>query len=494
MTEYLLGFDLGTTLLKAAVFSKSDGRQVAGASLRLPVNSAPDGTREQDLRHLDRAVRRAANVLHEQMGGRWFRIAGIGLAAQGGSAIIADRQTGNALTPMQLWNDSRPQHLLAEIAARAPQGYWRRLSFNDAPGMGLARMMWLRERHPSLFADENIYVGAGEYFYFRLTGCWRQDAGSALQVGCYDARECRIAEEPLQLVGVPVSFVAPMRSGHEIHPLTPSGAKLLGLREGIPVAGPYMDHEAGFMSAGRDGAKSLRCSLGTAWVGSHTADNERALQGGAFQLVLPSPVGTGLLVLRVMMAGNTTWDWALREFAGRRRAVAFERADAIFREQLLPPEGLIMLPWLTHANTFDSHYNGAGAILGIGPHTVCADMLRAVAAGMCFEFARIIAPVRKSGGIDSVILSGGASKAWYFNELLAALFAPLPVAVTTEEMAGARGTIYAFDESAARAPVQPVSAPNDDLRRSARAGFDHYCRICNVLAAALPDCPMLHQK
>ena len=95
--ELLLGIDVGTTLLKAAVLDAKSGAVVASASVALAVRSESDGTREQDPGALDRALRRTIGSLRRQLGGSWRRITAAGLAAQGGSALLVDRRTDHLL-------------------------------------------------------------------------------------------------------------------------------------------------------------------------------------------------------------------------------------------------------------------------------------------------------------------------------------------------------------------------------------------------------------
>ncbi|MDD4888941.1 MAG: FGGY family carbohydrate kinase [Phycisphaerae bacterium] len=530
--DLLLGIDLGTTALKAAAFDARTGDAIAAASLRLPVRSASDGTREQDLGDIMAALRKVTASLRKQAGRRWARVRGVGLSSQAGSAIIADRHTGRALTPMQLWSDARPIPLLSAIAAKKPAGYWQKLSYLDNPGSGLARMVWLRERRPRLFNDANIYVGAGEFAYFQLTGVWRQDAGNALQLGCYDARRHRLDATPLSLIDVGEDFVAPMRQGHEQHPLGAAGAELLKLPQGIPVAGPYFDHEAGFLAAS-GGGRSLQCSLGTAWVGNFAPPAKSSPPPG-LNLVVPSPFGPGnlgicqpstdglgampatvvlsqaclaragmagppsqtagrrsshgthqmmpdrALVVRVMSAGAVTWDWALATFIGGRRPLI--QAGRVFERQLLPPGGLIALPWLTHPNLIDPKFAGGGAFLGVGPHTTPADLLRAVAAGMCCEFAHTFDPVTRGGLAKSIVLTGGASAGRYFQQWLAGLFWPLRVRRVDDEFAGCRGTLHAFGTRATACRSTAIAAPGAKIRSQIKGYYEHYVRSCRALA------------
>jgi xylulokinase len=276
-----------------------------------------------------------------------------------------------------------------------------------------------------------------------------------------------------------------MRQGHETHPLDGRGAKLLGLPAGLPVAGPYIDHEAAYQAAAGASASPLLCSLGTAWVGSYVQP-PGAPPEGAMNLVLPSPTGPGDLVLRVMMAGTATWDWALTTLVGGPSSRALARAEAIFRRALLPPEGLLSLPWLTRRNPVDAALAGGGGFVGIGPRTTRADLLRAAAAGLCFELAHTLGPALDAGAIDLVVLCGGAAKGWYNRELIAALLAPRRVAwLGDDQTAAARGSVQSLRTSAARPRVRRVRLPSPPRQRAARDRYERYCRLCQALAAGL---------
>jgi len=458
--DVLLGIDLGTTVLKVAAFDSKTGRLLAESAKRLSVKTDDYGAREQDPKRVASALKVAISNVKRGLERR--QVTGIGLAAQGGSAILANRETGDSLTPMLLWNDSRPREFLDEIAEKKPSGYWRRLSWRDVPGMGLARIRWFRKHYPTLFRKESIYVGAGEYLYFVLTGLWRQDAGNALQIGCYNVRKADLDKEPLDLLGVPLSFVAPMRRDHELNPLSEEGAKLLGLPSGIPVAGPYMDHEAGYLSAAGVSDSPLQCSLGTAWVGNFVLPS-KAKWTSPFQLVLPSPLDAGHLVVQPLLTGNVAWDWGLENLVDEDHKRALAQAKRIFRKRLYPYSDLVALPWFTL---------GVGTFIGLNTQTTRDDMLRALAMSMSYEMLRVLEEVRDSGYVDSVVLGGGASKGEHFAKILSTLFADLPVYVSTDsDIAGPRGTLHVFSEKVASAKVRKV----EPLEKSERSDIMQRC-------------------
>ena len=205
------------------------------------------------------------------------------------------------------------------------------------------------------------------------------------------------------------------------------------------------------------------CSLGTAWVGSFVADAIQPAQRG-IDLVLPSPVNAASLILRVMTAGNLTWDWGLETLLSKSRPAALEQAGAIFTENLLPPDGLVSFPWFARPNAWNSQIPGNGGFLGLNTQTSQADLLRALAAGLTFEFASLFTSLLDGGNgaaagkgseinplINCVILGGGASKGTGFQQLLSVLFAPLPVSVAQDQ--DLTGALAASSPSASKPPA-----------------------------------------
>jgi xylulokinase len=490
--DILLGIDLGTTELKVCAFHGKTGRALASAARRLKVHTTSDGGREQRPRAVGRAFQDAVRQVRETLGDSWRTVAGIGLAAQGGSSILVDRSTGKPNTSMILWNDGRAHAHVARIAERTSKDYWRTLALRDVASAGLGRLLWLKEAQPDLFTDDHLHVGAGEYLFFMLTGVWRQDAGNALQIGSYSAVTRKLDGRALDLAGIPLSFVAPLRRGHETAPLSKRGARMLGLPEGVPVAGPYIDQEAGYLSATGSSDKPLHVSLGTAWVGNFVLP-DRTAGNSPLQLVLPGPTETGRLVVQPLLTGNTTWDWALETFVDSDQTQALRKAKALFAKSLLPPPGLVVLPWLVQDNPLHRGTCGGGAVLGMSAKTSRGDLLRASAAGMAYELARVFEHVRCSGVVDAVVLAGGASKGAHFRTLLSALFAPLPMHwQTDEDMSAARGAVFAFRPQAARSKSKKVPLPTARLRQDIEAGYQNFRSTFDAVYDTVPEGRAFH--
>ena len=443
----LIGIDLGTTGLKAAVYDLS-GKCLALSSARLPLQTGADGRREQDPEAVLSSLESVFTALREKTGSRWAEVSGIGLAAQGGSTLMVERDSGRCLSPMYLWNDFRCLPFFVRLKEQYPPEFWRSFSLRDDPGVGLARIQWMREQNPDLFAKGNLYIGAGELVFHRLTGVWRQDACHALQSGCYDGVNGSLTQTPLDIVDLDCSFFAPLRDRHAVSPLEKETAERLGLPAGIPVAGPYNDHEAGYLSVMHLSKRPLECSLGTAWVGNFVLEHGFK-NGSGIQLPIPAPAGKGQLIIQPLLTGCLTWDWALSQFVHEDHRESIRLAGELLSKDLLPPEGLLCLPWLNRPNTLGKGL-GAGVLFGMGPATSREDLLRAVASGLVLEFARVFDPVYRAGVVDSLILCGGSGQAGHFQKLFATLFASCPVYIPAGDSMGTRGCLYALDPAVAR--------------------------------------------
>ena len=469
----LVGIDLGTTVLKAGAFDARSGKTLGGAARRLPVRFVSGGGRELRAGAIDRALRETLTELRHALGTSWGCVDGIGLAAQGGSSMFADRQTGRVRGPMILWNDARCQAWVRRIAAETTPRFWRSIVLYDTPPTGLGRILWLRETRPGLFGEDAIHVGAGEYLFHKLTDTWRQDPGNAIQVGSYNARTMKLTRSVFSRFGLPLSLVAPLRQGHETAALSRGGASVMGLDAGVPVAGPYIDQEGGYMAAALASDRPLQFSLGTAWVGNFVLPE--GMKGGSpSQLVLPAPVGEGCLVVQPLLTGNATWDWSL-SLLDRDHERAVAKARTVFAKRLLPPEGMVALPWCTQSNPLHPERHGAGVLLGVGPDTTPEEVVRAVAAGLVFELARVFEAVAGAKAIDSLVVGGGASKAPYIRTLAAAVFEGLPVRrQVDEELSAARGVILPFSRRASQTQTRAVRAPSARRQKDILRAYDQY--------------------
>jgi glycerol kinase len=159
MPELILAIDVGTTSTRAAV-TAPDGRFVGHAAEPL-VSAAPaPGRVEQDAEAVWRATMAAVGQALAAAGRKPSDIAAIGVTTQRASAVLWDRSTGEALSPLVVWSDLRGAGRAIELAGAgfmlAPQQAATKLeSMFGSVGIPAAGIAW-----------GNI----DSYLIFRLTG------------------------------------------------------------------------------------------------------------------------------------------------------------------------------------------------------------------------------------------------------------------------------------------------------------------------------------
>lgn len=483
----LLGIDVGTTILKAGLFDTENGNCLAFRARPLPLLKGAPEAREQDPLRLLRFVDHLISQLRYQTGSTWKTVKGIALATQGGSTLIVDRDSGTPKMPMILWNDPRAFPEFQRIRGSRSAAFWRSFSLRDEPGMGLARIAHLKKSSPELFTTGSLYIGAGEFIYHHLTGEWRQDPCHALQTGCYDGVRNCLTDLPLEESGIDLSFFAPLREDPPVLPLSVQAARRMHLSAGIPVYGPFIDQEGGYLSVQASHPAPLQLSLGTAWVGNFVCSS-RISGRSPFQLAIPAPGEMDRLIIQPLLTGNMAWDWALRTFIGGRSQKALCEASNLFEHALLPKGGLIALPWLNRPNPIAPHLHGGLSFSGAGPNTDPGDFLRAVALGLVYELRRVFEDVCGKGLVECVVLSGGAGKGMVFQQLITHLFSPLKVLrVLEEDLVTTRGCLWFFKTPASSSSLEEIHILEPNLKPRIDELYQQYLEIFSRIHGGDPS-------
>ena len=105
----LLGFDVGSSSIKAALLDAATGRLVAAATSpesELEIAAPKPGWAEQDPDTWWRHVVRSALSLREEAGKRWADVRAIGIAYQMHGLVLLDGEL-EPLRPAIIWCDSR---------------------------------------------------------------------------------------------------------------------------------------------------------------------------------------------------------------------------------------------------------------------------------------------------------------------------------------------------------------------------------------------------
>lgn len=423
----LLGIDIGTTGVRAVVFS-DDGAALADASQACPHDAPSPGWAEADPEVWWRAIVR---VLGELAGTtRLDDIACIAVAGQAPTVVLVDA-AGKAVRPAILWLDTRAHAEARELGTPA---------YYLGP-----KLKWLATHEPQAIRGAKWLLQSHAFLAQRLTGEVAVDPSTAaLAEPLFDlaaltwVRNAFVrVNDAKSGVGLTAAQMPPLRRSHEvIGEVTAEAARTTGLRAGTPVVAGGGDFAAATLGAGvlREGESCLM--LGTAGnllVPRSTAGTDPRLinshhVGAESWLSLGGTLSGGAQEwLRHALARGSLLD---DDTAVRGALPSFEVLDGEAARVRVASDGLLFLPYLQGERTPIWDVTARGAYVGLGLDHGRGHLWRALLEGIALGFVDCQAVVEEAGVVlREVVAANGGGKSALFRQILCdALGVPLAYA------------------------------------------------------------------
>lgn len=176
--EMLIGFDVGSTSIKAALFDMN-GTVLDHWSRGYPTERPASGMVEQDPRHWLDGIRDAIDAL---LAGRDpADIRAVGLCSQVNTDVFVDRD-GTPLAPAICWQDIRAGAEAAALDATITPAEKRRWWGAEMPigaSHVLAKMLWFAKHRPDLWERTHQVLSTRDFCLLHLTGEASSDPISA---------------------------------------------------------------------------------------------------------------------------------------------------------------------------------------------------------------------------------------------------------------------------------------------------------------------------
>lgn len=426
--QYVIGMDVGTTSAKALAVSV-DGAILHTASAALNTVSVGLQGREQVPAEVLAAIK---ECLQQTVSSQFGRLLGICFSTAMHSLLAVDAW-GNALTNAYVWSDNRAH---AQVAANRDWGLqiYPQTGLPFHPMSPLAKLLWLRQTQPDLFAKAYKFVSLKEYILFHLTGKWVIDWSMAGATGLFDLHTRTWLPTALEAVGLlPEQLSIPVSP---FYPLlfAPSAAAELSISPGVSI-----------FPGGSDGClANVGVGALSEGVWAVTVGTSGAIRGAATKPMLDpegrlfcflidenlyivgGPVNNGGIVLQ----------WFAEQVLG---ADSAEIPNLLAEAEQVPigAEGLLCLPYLQgeRAPLWDS--SAKGAFIGLGIHHHRAHLVRAMLEAIVFSLRHTAEVLEAKLGKPRVLLmSGGLGQADFWVQMMADCFqTPIQITSTLENSA-----------------------------------------------------------
>lgn len=252
MEKYMLGVDLGTTNVKAMLFSESGRCAAKGEAGSYRTVSEHYNWAEQDPNVWWQDTARSIRQALGQVSLLDAEITAVSVSSQGMAMLPLDGE-GKPLCRAHIWMDRRA----VEETRWMEERYGRERikeefgAYAD-PYYQVSNIIWYKKHQPELYAKTRHIVKANTYLNFKLTGQIALDECQAEMTLCYDIHKKCWSEGLAKAVDIPFSqLMPPVREAHEIlGTVTKEAANQTGLRPGIPVLVSGVDSALALLEIG----------------------------------------------------------------------------------------------------------------------------------------------------------------------------------------------------------------------------------------------------
>jgi xylulokinase len=225
----LLGIDVGTTSLKAGLFSP-DGHclGIEREEYRLDTPSVEKAQLDVNL-YWEACVRTVRNLL-KRTDIDVKSIAALAVSSQGETLITLDA-CGEPIYPAIVWFDNRAVAQAERLAQQFQARVYERTGIAEIiPTWTACKILWLKENEPAVFQKAAKFLLVQDYLIYRLSGRFVSDGSVSCTTLYFDIAADAWWDEMLEMVGITKDQLPEIhKPGSVIGTIQASAARELGL-------------------------------------------------------------------------------------------------------------------------------------------------------------------------------------------------------------------------------------------------------------------------
>jgi len=236
--KYTLGFDIGSSSVKAALLEIETGRTVASAfspADEMPITATRQGFAEQDPERWWSELINAVALLRTQVNFRGDEVAGIGISYQMHGLVCVDKN-GEVLRPSIIWCDSRAVETGNQAFQDLGEEYCLKRFLNSPGNFTASKLKWVKENEPDLYKRIYKIMLPGDFIAMKLTGAITTTISGLSEGIFWDFSTNSLAKDLLQYYGIDEDKIAGLvPTFGDQGSVTHAAATLLQLVPGTPV-------------------------------------------------------------------------------------------------------------------------------------------------------------------------------------------------------------------------------------------------------------------
>ena len=239
MKQYLLGFDVGSSSVKASLVEVESGLCAATAfypQSEAPIKSVHSGWAEQSPDDWWQYMKQALAQVMSETGARPEAVQAIGISYQMHGLVCVGRDM-KPLRDAIIWCDSRAvpygERAFRDLGADRCLGHL----LNSPGNFTASKLAWVKENEPQVFEKIHKIMLPGDYIALRLSGECNTTASGLSEGMLWDFQENRPAQFLMDYFGFPTDILPQVVPTFSVQSrVSRAAAEELGLKEGTPIS------------------------------------------------------------------------------------------------------------------------------------------------------------------------------------------------------------------------------------------------------------------
>jgi xylulokinase len=417
MARYVLGYDIGSSSVKAAIVDAESGKAIATAyspETELEIIALHPGWAEQHpetwWKHVKLATARliAATRIDAKS------IVAIGISYQMHGLVVVDKQQ-NPLRPSIIWCDSRAveigNHAFKEL------GNDRCLSrlLNSPGNFTASKLKWVKDNEPDIYRRIHAFMLPGDYIAMKLTGRPTTTPSGLSEGILWDYRDQAPSSLILDHYGIDHALIPEIVQTFSVQgEVTAAAASELGLTPGTPVSYRAGDQPNNALSLNVLEPGEIAATAGTSGVVYGVTDQanyDPQSRVNTFVHVSHTQTAPRYGILLCINGTGILNSWLKHQIMGSDPSEAdYIHMNKLASEAPIGSGGLVMIPYGNGAERSLGNKNIGASVhnLSLTTHNR-SHLLRAAQEGIVFALAYGIEIIRGMGVSITRVRAGQAN-------------------------------------------------------------------------------------
>lgn len=411
---YLLGYDIGSSSVKACLVEANTGKIVASdfyPKEEMEITAVKAGWAEQAPEEWWKNLKLAHESIIKQSGVKAEDIKAIGITWQMHGLVLVDKNQ-QVLRPSIIWCDSRAVPY-GEKAFKAI-GEEKCLShlLNSPGNFTASKLAWVKEHEPHIFEKIDKLMLPGDYIAMKLSGDIAMTIEGLSEGMFWDFKNQSVSEDVLNYYGIPKSFIPEIKPIFGIQAeVSAQAAKELGLKEGTPItyrAGDQPNNAASLNVFNPGEIASTAGTSGVVYGVLDKLDYDTRSRVNTFAHVNYTPDQTRLGVLLCINGTGILNSWLRRNLAVE--GLSYNDMNNLAAQSPIGAKGLSIIPFGNGAERVLENKEVNCSIHGVNfnIHNK-ADLLRAGQEGIVFSYEYGMEIMKEMGMNVHLIRAGHAN-------------------------------------------------------------------------------------